>query len=96
MEDYIIGSGNVFQDLGFSNASERLTKAKLAAIINQIIEERGLRPEEVKKILSLRQAQFYALSKGRLNSFSISRLFSFLEALDQHVSICLGMPCPPS
>ncbi|UCH98662.1 MAG: XRE family transcriptional regulator, partial [Candidatus Aminicenantes bacterium] len=42
MEDYIVSSGNIFEDMGFADAEERLAKAKLAAIINKIIEEKGL------------------------------------------------------
>ncbi|MCC6763231.1 MAG: XRE family transcriptional regulator, partial [Deltaproteobacteria bacterium] len=35
-----VGSGNVFKDLGLKNAEELLAKAKLAARIVQILEER--------------------------------------------------------
>ncbi len=32
-EDYFVGSGNVFKDLGFENPDEELAKVKLASII---------------------------------------------------------------
>ena len=32
-EDYIIGSGNVFKDLGFENPEEELAKARLASFL---------------------------------------------------------------
>ncbi len=34
-------SGNVFADLGFRDAEERLLKAKLASKIAELIEEKG-------------------------------------------------------
>jgi len=40
-KDYVVGSGNVYEDLGFDNQEEELAKAKLASIIKDIIEERG-------------------------------------------------------
>ncbi len=36
MEDYTLSSGNVFEDMGFADAEEKLAKAKIAAIINKI------------------------------------------------------------
>jgi len=35
------GSGNVFADLGFEDAEERLLKAELATKIAQLIEKKG-------------------------------------------------------
>ena len=86
-EDYIIGSGNVFKDLGFEKPEEELTKVRLASIINDIIEERGLTQDQAGKILGVNQPKISALKNGRLKGFSIERLFSFLEKLDQHIEI---------
>lgn len=86
-EDYIIGSGNVFKDLDFENPEEELAKARLASIINDIIEERGLTQEQAGKILGVNQPKISALKNGRLKGFSMERLFSFLEKLDQHIEI---------
>mgnify|MGYP000246361949 CR=1 FL=1 len=40
--EYIKSTGNVFEDLGFSDSKERLAKSKLAMKINDIIEKRKL------------------------------------------------------
>ncbi len=40
-EDIELGSSNVFADLGFQDAEDRLLKAKLAAKIAQIIEKKA-------------------------------------------------------
>jgi predicted XRE-type DNA-binding protein len=87
MEDYIVSSGNIFKDIGYANAEEKFTKTKLAAIINKIIKERRFTYEEVARILDINQSKIYALENGRLKSFSMECLFSFLEALDQHIEI---------
>ena len=89
MEDYTVSSGNVFQDMGFADAEERLTKAKLAAVINKIIEERGFTQKEIAKILGLNQSKISGLKNGRLKGFSIERLFLLLEELDQHIEITI-------
>jgi predicted XRE-type DNA-binding protein len=88
-EDYIVGSGNVFKDLGFDNPEEELAKAKLASIINDIIEKRGLTQKQAGEILGVNQPKISALKNGRLKGFSIERLFSYLEALDQHIEITI-------
>jgi predicted XRE-type DNA-binding protein len=89
MEDYTISSGNVFKDIGFEDAEERFAKAKLAAIINKIIEKNGFAQKEAAKILGINQSEIEALNHGRLKNFSIDRLFSFLQSLDQHIEITI-------
>lgn len=89
MEDYTLSSGNVFEDMGLADAEEKLAKAKIAAIINKIVEERGLTQKETAKILGLSQPKTTALRNGNLKGFSIERLFLFLEALDQHIEITI-------
>lgn len=88
-DDYVVGSGNIFKDLDFDNPEEELAKAKLASIINDIIEERGLTQKEAGEILGVNQPKISALKNGRLKGFSIERLFSFLEALDQRIEITI-------
>ncbi len=88
-DDYIISSGNVFEDLGFENPEEELAKAKLASIINDIIIERGLTQKQAGEILGVNQPKISALKNGRLKGFSLERLFSYLEKLDQHIEITI-------
>ena len=84
---FIKSSGNVFADMGFKNAKERLVKAELALKINQLIEGRKLKQIEAAKILCINQPKISAISNGRLNDFSIERLIEFLNKLDQDVEI---------
>lgn len=89
MANHVVSSGNVFEDMGLPNPEERLAKAKLAAIINRIIEEKGLTQKEAAKILGINQPKISTLRNGRLKGFSIERLFHFLELLDQKIEITI-------
>ena len=58
-------------------------------MICDIIEERKLTQKEAGVILNASQPKVSALRNGRLEGFSIERLFSFLRALDQDVDIVI-------
>lgn len=83
----VASSGNVFEDLGFSNADEMLAKSELVRQINKIIEQRGLTQVEAAALLGVNQPKVSALRRGRLTDFSLERLMRFLVALGQEVDI---------
>ena len=77
------GTTNVFADLGFTDASERQTKTRLAYILNDIIKGRKLKQVEVAMLLQIPQPKVSALKNYRLDGFSVERLLEFLTALNQ-------------
>src|ERR1700722_11655579 len=81
------GSGNVFADLGFSNPDLALAKAELVQRIRELIEERKLTQAKAAKLLGLDQPKVSALVRGRVEGYSMDRLFRFLNALGQRVEI---------
>lgn len=81
------GSGNVFADLGFSNPDLALAKAELVQRIRELIEERKLSQTKAARLLGLDQPKVSALVRGRVEGYSIDRLFRFLTALGQRVEI---------
>lgn len=85
--DFIVGSGNIFADLGLSNPEERLAKAELARQINNIIKQKKLTQVAAADLLEIDQPKVSALSKGRLSGFSLERLFRFLNILGQDIII---------
>ena len=85
--EYKKGTGNVFEDLGFENPEEQLQKAQIASLIYNIIEAKKLNQKEAGKILGINQPKVSALKNGRLDGFSIERLFRFLILLDQDIDI---------
>lgn len=85
--EYEIGSGNVFEDLGYPNPEEMLLKSQLTSIIEKEIETRGLTQIEAGKILGLDQSDVSRLLNGKLRAFSVARLFLFLNRLGYNVEL---------
>lgn len=83
----IRGSGNVFADLGFAQPEEELTKAKLASLIRQVIEQRKLTQTGAGALMGIDQPKVSALMNGRLGNFSSERLMRLLTALGLDVKI---------
>jgi predicted XRE-type DNA-binding protein len=90
MSDYTISSGNIFADLGFSNAEEKLTKVKLASRIYDLICERELSDAEVARILNVDLSQVQDLKNGRLQGVSLEKILYFLVALCQNIEITVS------
>jgi len=87
MLDYTISSGNIFQDLGFANAEEKLAKVKLASVIADILEQQQITPQQAAQILGLELEQINNLTNGILKEFTIENLLSYLIKLGQNVEI---------
>ena len=83
------GSGNVFADLNFPDAEERQTKLRLAFALNTIMDEQGLTQAAAAERLGLNQPKVSALRNYRLEGFSVERLMSLLNALDQDIEIVI-------
>jgi predicted XRE-type DNA-binding protein len=81
------GSGNVFADLGLPNPDLALAKAELVRRIRHIIAERRLTQAQAAKLLNLDQPKVSGLVRGRVEGYSLERLFRFLTALGQRVVI---------
>jgi predicted XRE-type DNA-binding protein len=80
-------SGNVFADLDLKNPEELLAKAELVQRICEIIAERKLTQIRAAAVLGIDQPKVSALMRGKLDGFSLDRLFRFLNALGRDVEI---------
>ncbi len=83
------GSGNVFADLNFPDAEERQTKLRLAYALNTIMDEKRLTQATAAARLGLNQPKVSALRNYKLEGFSVERLMTLLNALDQDVEIVI-------
>jgi predicted XRE-type DNA-binding protein len=83
------GSGNVFADLGLPNPDLALAKATLVQRIRDLITQRKLTQAKAAELLGLDQPKVSALVRGRVEGYSIERLFRFLNALGQRVEITI-------
>jgi len=81
------GSGNVFTDLGFSNANDLSLQAELTGLSYLRIKELGLTQVQAAKRLGLKQPDISRLMGGRHSGFSAERLFRALTALDEDIEI---------
>src|SRR5438876_9281184 len=81
------GSGNVFADLDIPNPDLALAKAALVQRIRHLITERKLTQIKAARLLGLDQPKVSALVRGRVEGYSIDRLFRFLNTLGQRVEI---------
>ncbi|NEQ87592.1 MAG: XRE family transcriptional regulator [Moorea sp. SIO2I5] len=90
MPEYTVSSGNIFSDLGFSNAEEKLAKVKLASLIYDILNERQLSDSEVAIIFKIDIPKVTDLKNGRLQGFPLEKLLYFLLALGQNIDIMVS------
>ena len=86
-KDYVVGTDNVFADLGYSRPEEAAAKAELVHKITKIIERRRLTQAEAADVLEVDQPKISALKHGRLSGFSLDRLVRFLVLLGSDVHI---------
>lgn len=86
-KDHVVGTGNVFEDLGHPRPAEALAKAELARKISGLIAKRGLTQADAAEVLQVDQPKVSALVRGRLAGFSLDRLVRFLVLLGSDVEI---------
>jgi predicted XRE-type DNA-binding protein len=77
----------VFADLGLPNPDLALAKAELVQRIRAIIADRKLTQARAAQILGLDQPKVSSLMRGRVEGYSLDRLFRFLNALGQCIEI---------
>jgi predicted XRE-type DNA-binding protein len=87
--EIVRGSGNVFADLGFPDAEERQTKLRLTYALNAIMDEQRLTQAAAAARLGLNQPKVSALRNYKLEGFSVERLMTLLNALDQDIEIVI-------
>ncbi len=85
--EYEESCGNVFADLGVANPEEALAKSQIVLEIATIIKRKKLTQAKVAKILGIAQPKVSLLLRGYLKSFSLERLFRFLNDLGQDIYI---------
>jgi predicted XRE-type DNA-binding protein len=84
-------SGNVFADLGFADAQERMLKAQLAARIAELIRRKGWTQARAAEVIGLDQPKVSHLLRGRLAGFSAERLFAVLNRLGHSVEVRISV-----
>jgi predicted XRE-type DNA-binding protein len=83
------GTGDVFVDLGFSDAGERKLRVQLAMRLNDLITGRGLTQAKTAALFGISQPHVSDLRNYKLTRFSSERLLRFLTLLDRDIEIVI-------
>ena len=89
LPEFEISSGNIFADLGLSDAEELFARCQLMSRVYDIVRERRLTQAQAAKILGTNQPTVSDLMRGKMHKFSMERLIGFLNALGQDVEISI-------
>ena len=85
--ELVRGSGNVFADFGYPNADAEQLKALLAAQIIGVLDDRALTVRKAEDMTGIAAADFSRIRKTKLDRFTIDRLMTILNRLDQEVDV---------
>jgi len=82
-------SGNMFTDIGFTpaEAAEVTAKSSMIIAIKDTIEQRKLTQQEAARLCDTDQPTLSKVFRGRMESVTIDRLASWLNALGRDVEI---------
>ncbi len=81
------GSDNIFADLGFADAEERLLKANIVSELHRLKNARGLTQVKTGKLLGISQPEVSRLFRGHFDEYSVERLMRFMTAFGRDVEI---------
>ncbi len=85
----LVGSTNIFADLGRTDADEAFAKVELAYQIHNLIRQLGLSQTQAANLLHTDRARVSNLMRGRLSEFSIDRRFRYLNRLGQDIDVTI-------
>jgi len=80
------GTGDVFRDLGYTDAAERKLRVQLAMRVNEIIKDKRLTKADTSALFGITQTHVSKLKHYKLNRFSSERLLHFRTRLDHGLS----------
>lgn len=78
------GTGDVFRDLGYTDAAERKLRVQLAMRVNET--DKRLTQAATSALFGIPQPHISELKHYKLNRFSSERLLHFMTQLDRSLS----------
>ena len=81
------GSGNVFADLGLTDADELYARSQIGFGVYKILKKKGLKQREIADLLGVPQPEVSHLMNGHFSRFTTDKLLDFLKRLDRKVTI---------
>jgi predicted XRE-type DNA-binding protein len=89
--ELVRGSGNIFRDFGHPNPELEQLRAILAARIIGVLDDRGLTVRKAGEITGIAAADFSRIRRANLGRFTIDRLMTILDRLDQEVDLTVDV-----
>ena len=90
------GSGNVFRDLGDSQADLKQAKAIIAARIIGVLDERGFTVRKAADATGFAAADFSRIRNASLDRFTLDRLMKMLATLDGRIRVTVRVDPQPT
>ena len=87
--DWIMGSGNVFRDLGDPHADLKQAKAVLAARITALLDKRDLSVRKAANLSGFAAADFSRIRNADLRRFTLDQLMKIPAILDESLRVKL-------
>ncbi|MEY2332935.1 helix-turn-helix transcriptional regulator [Acidithiobacillus ferrianus] len=84
------GGGNVYADIGVSDAEEMLLKAQLASRIAGMIQNKGLTQSQSAKLLGIPQPKLSLMLRGQFRGISEVKMLECLARLGRDIQIVIG------
>jgi len=85
--EIVRGSGNVFRDFGHGNADLEQLKSILAAKIIGVLDDKDISVRKAQAMTDIAAADFSRIRTARLDRFTVDRLMTILDRLDQQVKV---------
>ena len=86
-EIFEVGSGNVYEDLGYKDSDGMARKSALVHRIDAIIRDRGMTQTQAAEVLGVDQSDLSKILRGQFRSISLEKIFSMLIRLGEDVTI---------
>lgn len=80
-------SGNVFADLGLTDAKELQARGLIGMHLVQLLKAKDMKQKDIAEMLGLKPAEVSHLFNGHFSRFSTDKLLGLLAALEQKVTI---------
>jgi predicted XRE-type DNA-binding protein len=85
--EVVRGSGNVFRDLGLPNPDLEQLRSILAARIIKVLDAKKLSVRKAHELTGVAAADFSRIRRANFGRFTVDRLMSILNRLDQRVQV---------
>ncbi len=86
-----VGSGNLWQDLGYPDADIRQAKGLLAAKIIGILEDKKLSVRNAAKATGFAAADFSRVRNADYGRFTLDRMIRMLSTLDETLEVTVDV-----